>query len=83
MSEVSVTMLKRNLFLCFVDEKMRTHIFLQEAHSGDSDVKFWKAQWGDQCYFIMHLNNQQESPFSLTSLKEPLLSHSLQLKVDE
>lgn len=26
-------------------------IFLQETHSSASDVKIWKAQWGDNIYF--------------------------------
>lgn len=32
-------------------------IFLQETHSVDDDVKFWKAQWGDTCYFC-HASQQ-------------------------
>lgn len=26
-------------------------ILLQETHSCESDVRFWKSQWGDKAYF--------------------------------
>lgn len=32
-------------------------VLVQETHSSDNDVKFWKAQWGDQCYFC-HASQQ-------------------------
>lgn len=41
----------------FCKRKNADLIFLQETHSVDSDVKFWKSQWGDQSYFC-HFSQQ-------------------------
>lgn len=42
---------KRKSLFMFCRRKNADLIFLQETHSVESDVKFWKVQWGDQFYF--------------------------------
>lgn len=48
---------KRKSIFLFSRRKNADLIFLQETHSVDDDVKFWKAQWGDTCYFC-HASQQ-------------------------
>lgn len=50
-------------------------IFLQETHSTENDVKFWKSQWGDQCYFS-HGTNQSAGVATLfNKFKGNVLEH--------
>lgn len=48
---------KRKSIFIFCRRKNADLILLQETHSNENDVKFWKAQWGDQCYFC-HASQQ-------------------------
>ncbi len=48
---------KRKSIFIFCRRKNADLILLQETHSVDSDVKFWKTQWGDQGYFC-HFSQQ-------------------------
>lgn len=47
---------KRKSIFIFCRRKNADLVLLQETHSSDKDVKFWKAQW-DQCYFC-HASQQ-------------------------
>jgi len=42
---------KRKSMFIFVRRTNANLIFLQETHSCDSDVKWWRSQWGDQILF--------------------------------
>ncbi len=42
---------KRKAILLFCKEQKANIIFLQETHSGTTDEKLWKQQWGDEILF--------------------------------
>lgn len=42
---------KRKATFLFCKEQKTHLIFLQETHSAETDVKFWKQQWGDSVFF--------------------------------
>ncbi len=44
------TALKENPCLFLLDVQMQISFFLQETHSCDTDVKWWRSQWGDQIF---------------------------------
>lgn len=75
---------KRNSIVIFCKRKNADLIFLQETHSVDSDVKFWKSQWGDQGYFC-HFSQQSAGVAILLDKKEFTWSNanrSLQSRID-
>lgn len=41
---------KRKAIFLFSKEQKANCIFLQETHSNEEDVNFWKLQWGDSIY---------------------------------
>ncbi len=47
---VDETALKENPCLFLLDLQMQIYIFLQESHSCETDVKWWRSQWGDQIF---------------------------------
>ena len=42
---------KRKAFFLFCKEQRDNCVFLQETHSTEEDVKFWKLQRGDSIFF--------------------------------
>ncbi len=44
------TALKENPCLFLLDIQMQISFFLQETHSCETDVKWWRSQWGDQIF---------------------------------
>ena len=45
--------MKRKAVFLFCKEQKANCIFLQETHSVEDDVNFWKSQWGDSI-FVSH-----------------------------
>ena len=43
-------LLKRKATFLFCTNSEADFIFLQETHSSNLDVKFWKGQWGNKIY---------------------------------
>lgn len=54
--------MKRKSIFMFCRPKNADLIFLQETHSVDNDIKFWKAQWGIKVIFAISPSSQQVSP---------------------
>ncbi len=43
-------LLKRKATFLFCKNSEADLILLQETHSSESDIKFWKGQWGNKIY---------------------------------
>lgn len=69
--------IKRKAILLFIRQKNADIIFLQETHFIEEDVKFWKAQWGDQCYLSNGTNQSAGVAIFFNKFKGSILEYSI------
>lgn len=64
---------KRKALFLFIKHREAQIIFFQETHSCDSDLKFWKSQWGDSVFFCHGTNHSAGVAVLLNKLKGDVL----------
>jgi len=60
---------KRKALFLFIKQREAQVILFQETHSCDTDLKFWKSQWGDTALFCHGTNHSAGVAIFLNKLK--------------
>ncbi len=64
---------KRKAIFLFCKRSAADLIFLQEIHSGETDVRFWRNQWGNSIFFSHGSNHSAGTAIILHRFKGTVL----------